>query len=68
MAIEEPAVEAELAVEKTIEVTKWAKKAPVICPSPLCVEATGGKGHKTPVSKKRKHNPNHPNYVLLPPR
>jgi len=68
MAIEEPMVEEELAVEKTVEVTKRAKKAPVICPSPLCITATGGKGHKTPVSKKCIHNPNHPNYIPLPPR
>jgi len=68
MAILEPAVESDEAIEKTIEKTKMAKRAPVICQSLICVEVTGGKGHKTPVSKKCIHNPKHPNYIPLPPR
>ncbi len=48
MAILDAAVESEEAVENTVGKSKWAKKAPIICP----IELTGGKGHKTPVSKK----------------
>jgi len=45
MAILEPAVESDEAIEKTGKKTKRAKKrAPVICQSSICVEATGGKG------------------------
>ncbi len=69
MAIQEAAVEpGDEAIEKTVGKTKWAEKAPVICQSPICVELTGGKGHKTPVSKKCVHNPNHLKYIPLPPR
>jgi len=68
MAILEPAVEPDGAIETTVERTKRTKRAPIICQSSICVEATGGKGHKTPVSKKCVHNPKHPKYIPLPPR
>jgi len=68
MAILDATAESEEAVQTTIGETKLAKKAPIICLSPLCVALSGGKGHKIPVSKKCIHNPKHPNYVLLPTR
>jgi len=57
MAILEATVESEAAVEKTIERTKLAKKALVICPPSLFC---GIKGHKTHVKKCIICNPMHP--------
>ncbi len=58
IAILEATVESEVAFKKTVERTKLAKKALVICtPSLFC----GIKGHKTRVKKCIIHNPMHPN-------